>query len=135
MPLRDLGRSLLRWSEPFGRLDGELRSEERDAVVVVRDHHVADPGAVVRGERVPLVDAREHADERPVDVGPVVAQHLLLPLAEVRRADPDGVVDPGVDETRGAVVDERVLARPRAEALAEQDELRPRASGGRSARR
>ncbi len=32
---------------------------------------------------------------------------------------------PRVDEAPGPAVDERVLARPRAEALAEQDELRP----------
>ena len=66
-----------------------------------------------------------------VDVAAAVEEHLLLPLAEVRGADPDRVVDAGVDEPLGAAVDERVLARPGAEALAEEHELRSSALGNR----
>ena len=46
----------------------------------------------------PLVDVVEHADEGAVDPGPVVVEDLLLPLAEVRGADPDRVVDAAVEE-------------------------------------
>ncbi len=102
----------------------ELGAEHGDAVVVVGDHDVAELLALRGLERLPLGDLAEHSHDRGVDVGAVVEEDLLLPLAEVRGADPDRVVDPGVDEALGAAVDERILTRPRAEALAEEHELR-----------
>ena len=110
----------------------QLRAERADAVVVVRDHHEPQALARVGVERLELADVIEHADEVAVDVGAVVVEHALLPLAEVRRADPDREVEAGVDEALRARADERVLARPRAEALAEQQHLR--APAGRALR-
>ena len=129
-------RARSRRPEPLGRLDRELGTEQRDTVVVVRDHHVADAVARSSGSSAchsPM--SLNTPDDEPVDVGPVVVEHLLLPLAEVRGADPDRVVDAGVDEPLRAPVDERVLARPRAEALAEQHELRPLRPRGAAASR
>ena len=92
----------------------------------MRDHDEADPFALARLEPFPLRDVVEAPHERTVDVRAVVIEDPLLPLAEMRRTDPDRVVDRVVDEALRPVIDETVLARPRAEALAEQQDLRPR---------
>ena len=84
--------------------------------------------------RFPFVDVVEHADQLGSHVDSLVAEDLFLPLTEVRRSDPDRVVDAGIDETLRALVQERVLARPRAEALAEQHDLGPGSTGIRRSR-
>ena len=130
--LRDLAASVARGSPSHsGAWIDEPGSEARDAVVVMRDHDVAHALALLGRSRFPFVDVVEDADQLGLHVGALVAEDLFLPLAEVRRADPDRVVDAGVDETLRALVQERVLARPRAEALAEQHDLRPRARPAR----
>ena len=114
-------------------LDPEERAGIRYVMITHHDDGVAlfGPELAIQApewlgvERVPLADVVEHPDDVTVRLRAAVEQDLLLPLAEVRRADPDRVVDPGVDESLGAPVDERILARPRTEALAEEDELRP----------
>ena len=125
--------ALLAGPSHFGAWIGELGSDQRHAVVAVGDEHVAELFPLFVGERQ-VLRARGTRRRAAVDVGTVIAEHLALPPALVRRADPDRAIDVAVDEPRGALVEERVLARPRAEALAEQHELRAIGSG-RSARR
>ena len=89
---------------------------------------------LARLERLPTAEmSLKQADQRTVDIGTVVVENPLLPFAEVRGADPDRVVDPGVDQALRSVIDETVLARPHAEALAEQQDLRPHARAGHCA--
>ena len=56
--------------------------------------HVAHALTSVGVEWSPLADVVEDADQLGRNIGTLVAEHLLLPLTEVRRPDPDRVVDP-----------------------------------------
>ena len=109
-----------------GCLDRELGPEQRDAVVVVGDHHVADAVPLLGRQRVPLVDVAEDADpassRRPARPSKSTCSfHLLKCGVPIQIA----WSMPVSTRPLRALVDERVLARPRAEALAEQHELRP----------
>jgi hypothetical protein len=106
--------------EPVGRPDQQVQPEVPDGVVGVGDHDVAQPPAGLGAQRLELAEVVEPADQAAVDVGPVVVQHLLLPPAHVRGADPDRPVDAGVQQALGAAVGEGVLAGPGAQALPEQ---------------
>ena len=75
--------------------------------------------------RFPFADVVVDADQLGGDVASLVAEDLFLPLTEVWRPDPYGVVDAGIDEATRALLHEGVLARPRAQALAEQHDLGP----------
>ena len=105
------------------------------ASLCVGDHHVAQLPAGLGVQRLELAEVVEPADQAAVDVGPVVVQHLLLPLAHVGGADPERPVDPGVQQALGAAVGEGVLAGPGAEALPEQHHARPLLRGSFSSGR
>ena len=118
--------------EPAGAGRDEVGAELGDAVVVVADQDVAKPRAVLGGHRGVLGVVVEHPDEGGVDVGSGGSGDLAHPLAAVRRADPQGAVDPECLRAQGAPVHEHVLAGVRPEALAEQHHP---AGGGRRAGR
>ena len=106
--------------EPAGAGRDEVGAELGDTVVVMADQDVAKARAVLGGHRGVLGVVVEHPDEGGVDVGSGGSGDLAHPLAAVRRADPQGAIDPECLRPQGAPVHEHVLAGVRPKALAEQ---------------